>query len=107
MEHFVKTPLIILAILTTIISTNASALQLMAGTTLMPSLASTVSLQGGHLKIAEQIVKDSQDYRQSGTISILLGQNIKNLLNEDKSLSESEAVDQLNTASLTILNQAE
>ena len=95
---------------------SASALEAIAGTYLvgtaaMASLGVTSSVKGldctlgqGACKEAAQVVADTQDYLQSGELSAFLAEKIKFIQVEDKSVSEQEALDALNAASLEILN---
>jgi hypothetical protein len=111
-----KKLMIMLTLTTSLASFSASALEAIAGTYLvgtaaMASLGVTSSVKGldctlgqGACKEATQVLADTQDYLQSGELSAFLAEKIKFIQVEDKSVSEQEALDALNAASLKILN---
>ncbi|MDO9181160.1 MAG: hypothetical protein Q7U04_02065 [Bacteriovorax sp.] len=54
-------------------------------------------------KEAGQIVEDSQDYLQTGELTVYLGQKIKDIQSTDESLSEVEALEFLVKRAVEIL----
>lgn len=58
---------------------------------------------GDYDKEAVQVLEDSQDYFQSGNISAFLAVKINEIRNENESLSELEAVDELTARATQII----
>lgn len=111
--------LIIMLTLTTALSFTANANEMATDVTLSPIrliLAPfVISTTGGMTtsgkecevivpcKEAGQIVEDTQNYLQSGELTVYLSQKIKDVQSTDESLSEVEALEVLVTKSVEIL----
>ncbi len=69
------------------------------------SLAASVTKKDidARKQIAKLLLNDVQDFFQTGTMSLNLQASVKGLRAEDSSLSDSEALDLLNSAALELL----
>lgn len=110
-----KTLLLTLSLLATIVSGQAQANggQISAGAAaitlspLLPFVASTaltgmLSTDTNVHKQAEQIIKDGQEYLQTGEMTVLISQKVEQL-QEEADMSDDEAVDALMNQASDIL----
>ncbi len=110
-----KKLILMVTLVTSVASFNANALQAIAGTYIVGTIAglslgvsSTIYgpdcvLGQAHCKEAVQILADSQEYMQSGEMSALLAEKVKQVQADNKMASEEDAVDALNQVSLELL----
>lgn len=73
------------------VSFNSFALDV----SLSPSLFTALSVAGDDFKLAKAIVNDSQDFYQTGELSLTLSSYVSDLLSQNSDLSVVEAVDAL------------
>jgi hypothetical protein len=117
MEISMKNLAVLFTLACSLVSFSANSLEVTKEIVIMPfaSLAGTTlgfastsngvdcTLGQGGCKLAMQVVADSQEYFQSGTLSAFLSEKIKNIQAQDKSASDEEALDALISVSLEIL----
>lgn len=61
------------------------------------------SVGAARCKVAIQLIEDSQNYLQSGDMSALLSQAVKEIQAQDESLSQDQAVDEITVIASQIL----
>lgn len=61
------------------------------------------SVGAARCRVAVQLIEDSQNYLQSGEVSALLSQAIKEIQAQDESLSQDQAVDEITTLASQLL----
>ncbi|MBC7713416.1 MAG: hypothetical protein H7177_08755 [Rhizobacter sp.] len=110
-----KKLMIMITLGTTLASFNANALQAIAASYAVASLAMTslgvtssvkgldCTLGQGACKEAAQVIEDTQNYQQSGQLSAFLSQKIKDIQSLDSSVSDEEALDALTSVSAQML----
>lgn len=108
-----KNTLVLLALTTSILSVNTHASQAIMATEVLGSIG--MSTIGGLTssgkecgtvvvcREAVQIINDSQNYQQTGKLSMFLDEKIKDTQASNESLSEAEALDSLISDALVIL----
>ena len=69
-----------------------------------PFVSTLMSMAGDDFKAAQNVIDDSQEYYQSGALSIRLSSQVDQLLEKNTDLSIDEAVDALVTEATFILN---
>jgi hypothetical protein len=75
------------------------------GTTVSGSLAASATKNEIETRkqIAKMLINDVQEYYQSGSMTVNLQASVKGLRAQDSSLSDTEALDLLNSAALELL----
>ena len=90
---------VIVLILAMAFSMNSFAMDV----SLSPSLSTALSVAGDDFKIAHAIMNESQDFYQTGELSLQLSDLVKKVIAENPETSTEEAVDSLVLAAEKIL----
>ncbi len=98
-----KTALMLLAITVSFNSFSAELTRATGITTAMPTALTLISMTGDSLKAAQNVIDDSQEYYQSGELSLRLSSQVAQLLEKHSDLSVDEAVDTLVSQATKIL----
>ena len=98
-----KNAIMLLALTVSFNSFGAELTRAAGMTTALPFDSTLVSMTGDDFKAAQNVIDDSQEYYQSGELSLRLSSQVAQLLEKNTDLSVDEAVDTLVTAATKIL----